>query len=574
MNCDKETSSSFVSCNSYTSIDCTGNLHSVMSGQGSVILGIGKSGEMVSALLEDGTALGSTTIRTDGTFHIHLEQPLQNGEHVVLNTQAADGGMNPACRIVAPDYVPPERIGKVEIAADGAVVSGEQAEPGALVRVFAGETILGVAHAGPDGNFEVQLSRPQIDAEALRVYAYDGEGNASEPVELKAPDATPPQVTLKVAGNGTSVSGTVSGGDGVSVWLVAEDGSRKPVPVQFEGEGHFFGWLPEKLVNGEQLMAAAEDAAGNRWETSVRAPDLMSPDFTGVLRYDADSNRIEGGGEPGSAVSIFNAAGELCSSGRISPEGRFALDLPCKPQQGETLKVVLTDEAFNCSVRPLDIPEVVPESAAVSEPVARTADTDGLGGESLTGSDTPVSEPSAPPPAMVAPVSVVDGQDNAPQPIEVAVETSGEVGAIEPARSKAVDSADAPVETGKPAIVVEGLDAILHGEAHSDDVSVLVTAIPLPSVTAVGPGTSVDAESAAMEHVRVTRTIPDLHFDPLAHLLETPEWKEFFGETEQHPVPDGETVRSKQQTDHDDPIFLHAFDWVPSGSEEVQYEYI
>src|SRR5690606_22620870 len=96
------------------------------------------------------------------------------------------------------DNVAPDAPTDLAVSGDGGVVTG-RGEPGSTVTVRDTDgNVIGEGQTNAEGDFEVELSEPQVDGEELDVSLSDEAGNESEPGQVTAPDSTAPDAPTNV----------------------------------------------------------------------------------------------------------------------------------------------------------------------------------------------------------------------------------------------------------------------------------------------------------------------------------------------------------------------------------------
>ncbi|MBA4720690.1 MAG: BapA prefix-like domain-containing protein, partial [Alcanivorax sp.] len=226
------------------------------------------------------------------------------------------------------DNVAPDAPTDLAVSGDGSVVTG-RGEPGSTVTVRDSDgNVIGEGQTNAEGDFEVELSEPQVDGEELDVSLTDEAGNESEPGQVTAPDSTAPDAptNVEVSGDGTTVTG--EGEPGSKVTITDPDGN-----VIGEGtvddDGNFTVELTEPQTDGEELEVTLTDGAGNESEpVTAVAPDGSGPDApvitqaeddvapgTGPLMSGGSTNdttpTLTGTAEAGSTVTIFQDGTEI-----------------------------------------------------------------------------------------------------------------------------------------------------------------------------------------------------------------------------------------------------------------------
>ncbi|WP_416392125.1 Ig-like domain-containing protein [Alloalcanivorax xenomutans] len=263
------------------------------------------------------------------------------------------------------DNVAPDAPTDLAVSGDGSVVTG-RGEPGSTVTVRDSDgNVIGEGQTNAEGDFEVELSEPQVDGEELDVSLTDEAGNESEPGQVTAPDSTAPDAptNVEVSGDGTTVTG--EGEPGSKVTITDPDGN-----VIGEGtvddDGNFTVELTEPQTDGEELEVTLTDGAGNESEpVTAVAPDGSGPDApvitqaeddvapgTGPLMSGGSTNdttpTLTGTAEAGSTVTIFQDGTEIGST-TADASGNWSFAPTALADGDYSFTATATDEANNVS---------------------------------------------------------------------------------------------------------------------------------------------------------------------------------------------------------------------------------
>ncbi|MFE8047129.1 BapA/Bap/LapF family large adhesin [Brenneria goodwinii] len=339
-----------------------------VSEDGLTVSGTAEPGSTVTVTLPDSTTL-TTTADAFGIYSIGLPVALTNGEAVTVTATDAAGNVSAPTTATAPDLTAPVAPADLQVAEDGASVSGS-AEAGSIVTLTdADGNVLGSVTAGEDGSFSVPLSPALINGETLTAIATDAADNASTPVTVAAPDSTAPDAPVAtISDDGTTVNGTAEAGSLVTVTL--PDNSTQTTTAAANGAWSIT--LPEALTAGEQLTATATDGAGNvSAPVTVTAPDLTAPPAPADLLVAEDGTSVSGSAEAGSTVTITDADGNVLGSVTAGEDGSFSVPLSPSLTNGEEVSAVASDVAGNASA-PVSV--AAPDTTAPDAPVAAISD--------------------------------------------------------------------------------------------------------------------------------------------------------------------------------------------------------
>ena len=316
---------------------------------GASITGRGEAGARVTVTDADGAELGTARVGSTGAFTLVLGTPLLNAQVLTFTQADVAGNVSPTAALVTPDLTAPDVLSEVTINGAGLVVSGK-GEAGATVTVrdITG-ALLGTTVVLANGGFSVALSAPQINNQVLSVQQADPPGNVSAPVQVTAPDLTPPGLpeNLVVNAGGDQLSGTGEPASHVRVTLA--DGTEVGTGT-VDANGAFLVNLSTAATNGQTLLVRLSDDAGNLSPTgSLTAADTTAPAAVANLALDAAGSVLSGTGEPGASLVVSNANGDTLALGNVASDGTFALALGTPELNGQVLSVVQQDAAGNPS---------------------------------------------------------------------------------------------------------------------------------------------------------------------------------------------------------------------------------
>uniref|UniRef100_UPI0024692B29 Ig-like domain-containing protein n=1 Tax=Chromohalobacter sp. 48-RD10 TaxID=2994063 RepID=UPI0024692B29 len=289
------------------------------------------------------------------------------------------------------DTQAPDQPENLEVADDGASVTGT-AEPGSTVTVSdADGNELGSATAGDDGSFSVPLDPALTNGEEINVVATDPAGNQSDPATATAPDLTAPDAPADVAVNddGSVVTGTAEPGSRVTV--TDENGNTLGSDTA-DNDGNFNVSIEPPQINGEDLDVVATDDAGNSSDpVSVTAPDNTAPDAPADVAVNDEGSVVTGSAEPGSTVTVTDENGNILGSDTADDDGNFDVSLEPPQINGEDVTATATDDAGNSS-DPVSV--TAPDNTAPDAPADVAVNDDGsvVTGTAEPGSTVTVSD--------------------------------------------------------------------------------------------------------------------------------------------------------------------------------------
>ncbi|MDH0747150.1 Ig-like domain-containing protein [Pseudomonas sp. GD03842] len=345
-----------------------------ISSDGQTLTGQGEAGATVTVTDSAGNVLGTATVNSTGTFTLVLGTPLTNAQPLTLTQTDVAGNVSPTATLNAPDTTAPDPLNNVAINGTGLVVTGS-GEPGATVTVKdASGNLLGTTLVLGNGTFSVTLNAAQLNHQVLSVQQADPPGNISAPVNVVAPDLTPPAAATDLQFNaaGDVISGAGEVGATVSITLNGTEIATGTV----DATGRFLINLPDRQHNGEQVNVVLSDAAGNAsTAASVVAPDTTAPVPVAQLALDTGGLILSGTGEPGARLAITNASGVTLGTGTVDASGNFAVTLNAAQLNGQVLSVVQIDAAGNASS---EATVIAADRTAPDRPVVTLLSADGL----------------------------------------------------------------------------------------------------------------------------------------------------------------------------------------------------
>ncbi len=335
-----------------------------ISSDGATITGRGEPGAEVVVNNPAGEPIGTATVDASGYFTVTLDTPLSNAELLsVVQTDGA-GNASPVATLQTPDFTPPDQLTDVVINADGSVVSG-LGEAGATVTVTdPNGVVIGTTTVLADGSFRVELNPAQINQQVLSVQQADPPGNVSSPVDVQAPDLTPPEAAsgLRLNADGTQLSGTGEAGTTVTVYLGTEAIGTAVVAAN----GTFVVTLDDAQTNGEVLQVTLTDASDNVSPISSLTAADTTPPAAVTATLNASGTQLTGSGEAGARLVVMNDRGDMVGEGVIDAESNFVLNLTTPQVDGQVLTIISRDATGNPST-PTEV--TAPDLTAPDAPI-------------------------------------------------------------------------------------------------------------------------------------------------------------------------------------------------------------
>ncbi|MFF7708365.1 BapA/Bap/LapF family large adhesin [Pseudomonas sp. NPDC007930] len=320
-----------------------------LSSDGLALSGSAEAGNSVQVRGANGALLGQGVADSSGRFSINLSSAQLNGERLSVTASAGDGSASLPADLTAADLTAPGALSQLALANDGVSFSG-RGEAGATVTVLGeGGRLLGSAQVGDDGRFSLVLNSAQLNGERLSAAQADAAGNESVAATLNAPDLTAPLApsVLSLSAGGGLLSG--SGEAGSTVNVRGADGTLLG-SATVRVDGSFQVTLSPAQANGQALAVTLTDAAGNvSASTPWVAQDTTAPTSLTDLSIAADGATINGRGEAGATVTVYNSLGSPLGSTTVAANGSFSLVLGTPLANAELLTLSQADAAGNVS---------------------------------------------------------------------------------------------------------------------------------------------------------------------------------------------------------------------------------
>ena len=351
---------------------------------GLILNGTGEANASLTVRGPDGSIIGRGQVGPDGRFTLTLDQAQTDGQLLQVTQADGAGNQSPPAPVIAPDLSAPPAVTNLDLSANGLIVTGN-GQSGATVTVTGplGAT-LGSAVVGSDGRFEITLSNPQINGQALSVTQVDASTLVSPAVPLQAADIQPPAALtgLTLSTDGLTLSGQAEPGATVTV----RDANGNPLGTAVaDSTGGFSFTFTSAQDNGQLLLVTQTDLAGNTSAaTSYTAPDTSVPSAPTGVSISNDGLTISGTGIAGDTIVVRNAAGLLLGSATVAGNGSFSVTLNAPQLDGQRLDVIQTDAGTQPSVA---VPVTAPDVTAPPSPTGVTLDGNG----ELTGITVPGS---------------------------------------------------------------------------------------------------------------------------------------------------------------------------------------
>ena len=312
-----------------------------VNADGVTVTGLGEPGATVYVRGVNGAELGTALVGANGAFTVSLSAIQNNAQLLTVNQEDPPGNEGPAVSVTAPDTVAPDIPTQLALNTSGVQLVG-RGEAGSTITVRdAAGNALGTATATSNGTFQVTLSGPQLNGQALSVTSTDAAGNVSLPAPYNAGDTTAPLAASNLAVNaaGNTLSGFGEAGATVNV----SNGTTALGTAVVGADGRFTVTLNPPAVTGSALTVVQVDGANNTsLPASVTAPGGLAPAAPSNLLLSADGLTLTGSADAGNLVSIRGSNGALLGSVRAGNDGTFSATLTSAQLNGQVLSATAT----------------------------------------------------------------------------------------------------------------------------------------------------------------------------------------------------------------------------------------
>ncbi|MDH2567675.1 Ig-like domain-containing protein, partial [Acinetobacter baumannii] len=381
-------------------ITAPSSLTATIDASGKVVTGVTEANAVVTVKNTAGTVVGTGTADATGKYSITLDKAYLNGES--LNAIAADkvGNTTTPKTIIAPDTTAPSSLTAI-IDAAGKVITGTT-EVGARVTV---EQVTAVYKEVTVLETQTVLNETVQSNYLSKTYSFEVTGTNAH-VSLNLSSSTNSlsgsySSTLSGANLNTSLTGSISQAGNGNYSIDLAQGSVLPpgtytltvnysssmVPVinvnvtqevpttilevdhyetkvvgtaNADEAGNYSITLDKDYLNGENLIVTATDQSGNKTE----AKEVIVPDITPPILHQptiqggwTEGQVVQGTTEANVTVTIKNAAGDVIGSAIADASGHYTVILNTVYENGESLKVIATDNKGNENLLQLNAPD-------------------------------------------------------------------------------------------------------------------------------------------------------------------------------------------------------------------------
>lgn len=324
---------------------------------GSQFSGTAAAGANVVLIGPDGQ-LGQTTADSNGNWAISVSPQLDDNTRVSATVVA--NGLSSAPAITVTDSVAP--LAPTVQPSNGSLLSGS-AEAGSTVIVTGpGGASIGQATANDQGAWTLQPSTPVANGTLVNAIAQDAAGNQS-PVASTTIDSVAPQVPTIQPSTGTSLSGTAEPG---STLIVSDLSGRIIGQVAADGSGNWSLTPSPAVADNTTISVVARDAAGNSSAPASIIVDAAPP--SAPIIDPSNGIVLRGSAEPGSTVTLRDAAGSLLAEATAAANGAWSAALTAQLPNGTQVVAVATDATGNASPSAIITVDGLPPAAPIIVP--------------------------------------------------------------------------------------------------------------------------------------------------------------------------------------------------------------
>ncbi|EYD50778.1 bacterial Ig-like domain family protein [Acinetobacter baumannii 25493_4] len=376
------------------------SLIATIDASGKVVTGITEANAVVTVKNTAGTVVGTGTADATGKYSITLDKAYLNGES--LNAIAADkvGNTTTPKTIIAPDTTAPSSL-TATIDAAGKVVAGvteadarvtveqvtavykevtvlenqfilsESVQTNYLSKTYSFEVTGTNAHVSLNlssstnslsGSYSSILSGASLNTRLTGNVSQAGDGNYS--IYLAQGSVLPPgtyTLTVNYSSSMVPVINVNVTQEVPTTILEVDHYETKVVGTANADEaGNYSITLDKDYLNGENLIVTATDQSGNKTE----AKEVIVPDITPPILHQptiqggwTEGQVVQGTTEANVTVTIKNAAGDVIGSAIADASGHYTVILNTVYENGESLKVIATDNKGNENLLQLNAPD-------------------------------------------------------------------------------------------------------------------------------------------------------------------------------------------------------------------------
>ncbi len=297
------------------------------------ITGTGEPGAAITVKDGNGTAIGTATVGSDGTWKVTPAKDLANGSYVVTAEQAVNGVKTTATGAFDVNVATKVALtGPTGTTNDPRPAITGTGQPGATVTVTdgAGE-VIGTATVGSDGKWSVKPGN-DLPEGTVNITAQQNAGGqtstATGSFEVHIIDelvVTGPQAGSTVDSKTPIVSGTAE--PGAEITVTDKDGNVLGTTTADE-DGNWSTGIGTLPTGKNEIVVTDNHGGSQNVDFTVPADELVVTGPKPGSTVDSKTPTVEGTGEPGAEITITDKDGEVIGETVVDENGNWSVTLP------------------------------------------------------------------------------------------------------------------------------------------------------------------------------------------------------------------------------------------------------
>jgi hypothetical protein len=347
--------------------------------------GHGVSGMTIEVRNANNELIGSAPVTPLGEFNLHFDIAPVPGETLNVFEHSPLDRFSEPVPLLVPDVAKPDEPTGLKVDRTGTHVTGDSM-PGALVKVYLNDTVIGSATVDDDGHFTAPISPPQIRGETLHVTQTGENGIESDPGAVVAWDLTEPAAPAALAVNrtGTEVTGKGTPGHTIKVY---HDG-REIGSATVKEDGTFSAPVSPPQIKGETLTVTQTSRFDIESKPgTVKAPDLTKPAPPQVDPMTSTGNHVTGHAVAGNKITVFGDGDVVLGTAEVKDDSTFDVTITPAQTQGQQLRVIQTSrigiDSDPATIRAQDLAPPAPTNLHIDDKTGRTLTGNGIAGNTI-----------------------------------------------------------------------------------------------------------------------------------------------------------------------------------------------